>query len=280
MLEFWQNLPLHIDPILFHVGNFAVRWYSLSYLAAFLTVFLLLRHRISKKEAGYQAFQNKQALEEFFIFAIIGIMIGARLGYLLFYDFSTFVAHPLASLLPFQQGDFTGFFGLSYHGGLLGAIIAGMLFCKKNKVGVLRLANFIIPAIPLGYMWGRLGNFMNGELFGRQTENFLGMRFSSEELFLRHPSQLYEALGEGLFLFFVLWSQRNNARLKNKTFALYLLLYGVVRFIIEFFREPDAHLGITNLGLTMGQLLCFGMIIAGFVLFYHPRIKKYEDSGN
>lgn len=271
MLELWQNLPLSIEPIIFHIGSFAIRWYSLSYIAAFATVYLLIRFRIYKKENPNRGPLTKDSLEELFAFCVIGLMIGARFGYLLFYDFSGLISHPLSSISPFQDGSFTGFFGLSYHGGLIGAVLAGLLFCKKNKLKALQVADFVIPAIPLGYAWGRFGNFMNGELFGRETESLLGMHFQENVSQLRHPSQLYEALGEGILLFALLWTQRNNPKLENKFLGLYVLLYGVVRFFIEFVREPDAHIGTILWGLTTGQLLCLGMIITGLLLITTPR---------
>lgn len=268
---------MQLDPIAFEIGAFQVRWYSLSYLTAFLTVYLLIIWRTRKdlrasKVAGKLG--SNGLIEEMFIFALVGMLIGSRLGYLFFYDFSEFVQTPLSSLFGTENGTFTGLFGFSYHGGLMGIILAGLIFCKKNNFSFLELADFVVPAIPLGYMWGRIGNFMNGELFGRPTELPWGMNFPLDQTnLLRHPSQLYEAFFEGLLLFLILWPVRNKKIPKGGFLGIYLLGYGLSRFIIEFFRQPDPQLGYVILGLTMGQLLCFGMIIVGISLI-KPVFKK------
>lgn len=277
MNNFWNNLPFIIDPIAFQVGAFEIRWYSFSYLAAFITIYLLLTWRLhndghSKKR--YLHLANKGFLEEMFVFVLIGMLLGARLGYVFFYDFGNFIAMPLESLLSLQSGSFSGLFGFSYHGGLVGIVVSGLFFCKKNKVSFLDLADFVVPAIPLGYMWGRFGNFINGELFGRPTDQPWGMIFPSDSLgLLRHPSQLYEAFFEGFLLFMILWSLRNRKLKQGGLLGIYLVGYGIFRFFIEFFREPDPQLGFVILGLTMGQLLCFGMIVVGLSLLT-PQSKK------
>ncbi|MEA1926425.1 MAG: prolipoprotein diacylglyceryl transferase [Patescibacteria group bacterium] len=278
MIEFWHNLPLLIDPIAFHIGSFGVRWYSLSYLVGFITIYSFLHWRVlhdTQIQKRLGVYVKKGLLEDMFIFLFFGLVVGARLGYLFFYDLSEFIAHPLNSLLPFQSGAYTGFYGLSYHGGLIGIALAGFLLGKKYDLSFSQLANFAIPAIPIGYMWGRIGNFLSGELFGRPTDSNIGMNFRDGDGLSRHPSQLYEAFGEGLLLFLIFWPLRNSKKLQGKFLGLYLIGYGIVRFIIEFFRQPDRHIGTALFGLTVGQLLCFCMTITGIALLIYS--KKNED---
>lgn len=270
----WSQIPETISPVAFKIGNFEVLWYSISYLLAFLSVYLLLALKIKRDpKKAREIFQTKKPLdsiETLFIFCLIGLFVGAKLGFIIFYDLKEFLINPLSSLSPFnQQGSFTGFSGLSFHGAVIGILLAGILFCKIKKVSFWKIANFVILVIPLGYFWGRMGNFMNGELYGRITESSIGMCFPRANdchLGLRHPSQLYEAFGEGILLFLLLWlSQKANIG-KNFLFQLWLILYGFIRFILEFFRQPDAHLGFIWLNFSMGQILSFLMIVLGFIL--------------
>ncbi|MDO8529677.1 MAG: prolipoprotein diacylglyceryl transferase [bacterium] len=290
MLYFYQHIPEHISPIVFSIGTFNIRWYSVMYLAGFLIVYCLLNWRIKKKETEIP----NSLILDFLIYAFIGLLIGARLGYVIFYDFDYFFHNPLAIISPFSGGRFTGIFGMSYHGGLIGVIISSLIFIRKNKinprtntknfpartdnrnigVGVnfWNWADFIIPAIPAGFFFGRLGNFLNGELYGRPTEFFWGMYFSSDRLgLLRHPSQLYEAFFEGLALFLILWSLRNKSKFPGYLLVVYLFGYGFFRFLIEFVREADAGL---IFGLTRGQVLSLGMIVAAVIVFLRLKIES------
>jgi len=204
---------------------------------------------------------------------ILGLVIGARLGYVLFYNLSYYLEHPLEIILPFSFSNgvtFTGISGMSYHGGLIGVILSAWLYIRQAKLDWWSLVDLYIPAIPLGYTFGRLGNFINGELFGRATTSSIGMYFPLAKAGeLRHPSQLYEAFFEGLFLFAILWSIRKIELPKGAMLALYLIGYGTVRFFIEYFRQPDAHLGFVLLSFSMGQILCALMIAAGIVLYFY-----------
>lgn len=265
----WKNLPEAIDPVVFGFGPFSVRWYSLMYLAGFTMVFWLLKKRLKKNES---IFQEKLTLEELFAYLIFGLLAGARIGYLLFYDFANLISNPIETLLPFENGTFTGYYGLSYHGGLIGVILTGMLFCKIKKISFTKLSDFVIPAIPLGYFFGRIGNFLNGELFGRPTDSRIGMIFPADKGgLLRHPSQLYEALLEGLAIFLILWPLRNSPKLKGNFLSFYLMLYGMARLVVEFFRQPDPQLGFVALGFSMGQFLSLLMIVSAIILW---RIQK------
>jgi phosphatidylglycerol---prolipoprotein diacylglyceryl transferase len=281
MLSFWSSLPQKINPVAFEIGNFNVLWYSISYLFAFLTVYFFLKMRTKKENTlAIKTFQSQkpiEIIEDLFVYTIIGLFLGAKIGFILFYDFSNFLQNPLKSLSPFSNGTFVGFSGLSFHGATIGIILASIWFCKKKSLNFLAIANFVILAVPLGYFWGRIGNFLNGELYGRTTDSPLGMCFPRAgdcKAGMRHPSQLYEAFGEGIFLFLILWFFYKTTKFGAKIlFPLWLIFYGSIRFIIEFFREPDLQIGFILFGLTMGQLLCFCMIIAGFVIIFFKNFK-------
>lgn len=266
-INFWQNIPAELTPYIFKIGQFEVRYYGLMYIAAFLTVYLLSLYRLKKEPFGY----SKDMLENLFVWIIIGLMIGARLGYVLFYNFEYYASHLSEIILPFTLEDgfhFTGLAGMSYHGGMIGVMISGALFCRKYKVNYWELGDFLAPSIPLGYTFGRIGNFINGELYGRVTDSAWGMYFQHDMTGqLRHPSQLYEAFFEGIFLFVLLWGIRRIRPFSGFLVSLYLIGYGTVRFFIEFVREPDPQIGLLSGYVTMGQTLCLAMIIAGTVLF-------------
>ncbi len=271
MLELWQNLPLHLNPVIFTIGNFSFRWYSLGYILALTTIYLFLRRQFKKGANPKNLTLDK--LENILLFTFLGALLGGRIGYAILYDWSDFVIHPWQTLLPFtDDGSFSGFYGMSFHGGLIGTLLVGWLIVSKYKLNFYEVLNFIIPAFPLGYFWGRLGNFMNSELYGRVTESKIGMYFNQSDKqlgILRHPSQLYEALGEGLLLFLILQYCSHKKTCQNNRFPLFLIFYGLIRFLIEFFRQPDAQLGFVALGwITMGQVLCSLMIVVGIVMSF------------
>jgi phosphatidylglycerol---prolipoprotein diacylglyceryl transferase len=270
LLSFYQNLPLLINPIALKIGFFSLTWYALMYLVAFSVIYFLLKWRLKNDGKNRLAFlTSSQNLENLFIYLIIGLLIGARLGYALFYEPRFFLENPLALISPFNsRGELVGIYGLSFHGGLLGAILAGLIFVRKNKLNFWELADFLLPAVPAGYFFGRIGNFLNGELFGRMTHKVWGMYFRDENnlILLRHPSQLYEAFFEGVVLFGILWTLRNREKLKRKMLSLYLLGYGVFRLGIEFWRQPDAQIGLWFNFLSLGQIFSLGMILLGLAL--------------
>jgi phosphatidylglycerol:prolipoprotein diacylglycerol transferase len=267
-LNFYQHLPAYINPVAFRVGSFMVAWYSLMYLLAFATVYLLLSYRIKKKEGNF----NQEQITDFLIYAILGLLVGARLGYVFFYNPLYFWHSPLAIISPFDSGgNYTGIYGMSYFGGVAGIILAALLFVKKYRVDFWQLADFVVPAIPAGYFFGRLGNFLNGELFGRVNDKPWGMYFSDG--LLRHPSQLYEAFFEGLILFTILWVHRNNQKFFGQFLPIYLFGYGFFRFFIEFFREPDPQLGLFFGGLTLNQVFSLLVMLAAVVVLFSIRRK-------
>jgi len=267
--HWWQHLPGTLSPVIFEIGPLSLRYYGMMYIVAFAIVFFLARHRL-KTESRFQ--MTRQQVNDIMTAMIIGLILGARLGYVIFYNLSYYLSHPLEIFLPFDISDgfrFIGIAGMSYHGGLIGVILAAVWYSKKSRVSFWEASDLFIPVIPLGYTFGRLGNFINAELYGRATQSPIGMVFpSAPGSDLRHPTQLYEAFFEGIFLFALLWSIRKMKLPAGGLLGIYLSGYGMVRFVIEFFREPDAHLGFVFLSFTMGQLLCAAMIICGAILYY------------
>ena len=267
---FWQHLPEKIDPVIFSLGRFRVQYYGLMYIVAFAVTYFLVISRV-KREDRFKL--STDQVKDVIVNMLLGLVVGARLGYVLFYNFSYYIRHPLEIFLPFQFSngiEFTGISGMSYHGGLVGVLFAGWLYLRKHKMSFWEGCDLFVPAIPLGYTFGRLGNFVNGELYGRSTSSLIGMYFPlAPGAERRHPSQLYEAVFEGIFLFAVLWSIRKIPLPKGSMLALYLIGYGLVRFFIEYFRQPDAHLGFVFLSFSMGQVLCSLMIISGMILYLY-----------
>ncbi|MDD3045198.1 MAG: prolipoprotein diacylglyceryl transferase [Candidatus Delongbacteria bacterium] len=256
------------------MGTFQIKYYGVMYIVAFSLTYILLNYRIKKHEFEIE----KEKLENFFFTVIIWVLIGGRLGYVLFYNFMYYLKNPLEIFLPFSFNGgfrFTGIAGMSYHGAVIAAFIGTWLFCRKSKIDLWKFVDFVMPAVPLGYTFGRLGNFINGELYGRETASWIGMNFPlAGGGALRHPSQLYEAFFEGIVIFIILWSLRNKKFVKGIFFSAYLILYGLVRFVIEYFREPDDHLGFVLLNLSMGQVLCMVMILSGLVILKLGSNKK------
>ena len=263
----WQHLPGHISPNIFEIGSFQVRYYSLMYIIAFLLTYLLASYRIKRENYNY----STEVIQDFFVWAIVGLILGARLGYVLFYNLDYYMKYPLEIILPFDFAHgmrYVGISGLSYHGGAIGVLLSTLMFCRKHQINFWRFADLFCPAIPLGYTFGRIGNFINGELYGRITDMPWGMYFPLDFSHqLRHPSQLYEAFFEGIVLFIILWSIRKKSPFDGFLFALYLIGYGLVRFIIEFYREPDIQLGLILGMFSMGQMLCILMMLAGVSVY-------------
>jgi phosphatidylglycerol:prolipoprotein diacylglycerol transferase len=263
-IYWWQHLPQHMNPVIFEIGGFRLQYYGLMYIVAFAITYGLALYRI-RREERFQI--DTDQLQGLLTAMILGLIVGARLGYVLFYNFSYYLHHPLEIVLPFEFSNglrFTGITGMSYHGGLIGVVVGAILFVRKNDLDFFRMADLIVPCIPLGYTFGRLGNFINGELYGRITTHPIGMFFPlAPGPYRRHPSQLYEAIFEGLFLFIVLWALKKRVRMRGAMLGLYLMGYGLIRFFIEYARQPDAQLGFIVLSFSMGQLLCAAMILAG-----------------
>jgi len=265
-LSWWNNIPKHINPNIFEIGSFQLRYYGLMYVVAFAVTYLLVMYRINDEKYNY----SKETVQNYFMWAILGVIIGGRLGYVVFYNFKYYIANPLEIISPFDFSDgfrFIGISGMSYHGGVIGVIFASVIFFRKNNINLWHFADLLSPAVPLGYTFGRLGNFMNGELYGRVTTVPWGMYFPLDASGqLRHPSQLYEAVFEGLILFMLLWELRKLKVFDGFFFSMYLIGYGLVRFFIEFVRLPDSQLGFVLGPFTMGQILCFCMMLGGVLI--------------
>lgn len=273
-LTSWQHLPSHINPNIVEIGSFQIRYYSLMYIVAFLLTYILVSYRVKSENYNYKT----EIVQDFFIWAIIGLIFGARLGFVFFYNFSYYMRNPLEILLPFEFAHgmrYVGISGMSYHGGALGVLVASLIFFRKHKIPFWSFADLICPAVPLGYTFGRIGNFINGELYGRVTGMPWGMYFPLDFTHqLRHPSQLYEAFFEGIFLFIILWSIRKKKPFDGFLLATYLTGYGFVRFVIEYFREPDPNHGLIWGVLSMGQILCLLMMLIGACIYMLRRKQK------
>ena len=279
-LLWWHSLPAQMNPVIFSVGSFALRWYGMMYIIAFTVVYLLTRYRLNTEKLSFERSFVGDALT----WSMVGVVLGGRLGYILFYGMSSFLNDPLGSITPWSSSPggchFSGISGMSYHGGVIGVVIALLLFTRSQKRGFFETFDLFIPSIPLGYFFGRLGNFINGELYGRVTDAAIGMYFPLAPTYeLRHPSQLYEAFFEGIVLFLVLWLLRKKSMFPGFLSAAYLFGYGFVRFFIEYFREPDAQLGFVLLNFSMGQVLCFLMMIAGIGVFFATKYNAARTAG-
>ncbi|WP_020183699.1 prolipoprotein diacylglyceryl transferase [Methylotenera sp. 1P/1] len=237
--------------------SFGIHWYGLMYLIGFVAFLLLGKYQIKHKPwFGW----NTQMLDDALFYGALGVILGGRIGYMLFYQFPDLIAHPL-NLLKIWQG------GMSFHGGFLGVLVAMFCFTKKHPQPWLKIMDFVAPLVPLGLGAGRMGNFINGELWGRPTGSDYGMIFPQVDAIARHPSQLYEFMLEGIVMFAVLWWFSRKQRPVGQISALFLIMYGSFRFLVEFTREPDAHLGLLGLGLSMGQWLSLPMVLIGIALF-------------
>ncbi len=245
-----------IDPVAISLGPIKVHWYGLMYLIGIAGAWFLLSKRVSRDYSPIKP----EALEDLIFYASMGVILGGRVGYVIFYNFSQFIADPLM-LFKVWEG------GMSFHGGLLGVAFAMWLSARKNQCTMLALTDFITPVVPVGLFAGRIGNFINAELWGGTTDVYWSFVFPGAGPLPRHPSQLYEAALEGLVLFLVLWVYSNKKRPYRAVSGLFALLYGIFRFIVEFYRVPDAHLGYLAMDwLTMGQILSIPLIVIGMVL--------------
>ena len=323
-MSLFINYPSWISPYV--IKGLPIRWYAVMYVFAFATAYILFMGLLKEKE---NRDIKKESAEDLFIYCVIGLLIGARLGSCLFYDDALYyLSHPWLIFWPFRNGEFVGLPGMSYHGGVIGAIVAGLIYTKVKKISFLRFADLITSAIPFAYSWGRLGNFINGELYGRVTTSRMGMVFPTAERFStthqwvrsvadtvgivyspgdyvnlpRWPSQLFEAFFEGIVLGIIIWfvvrkikKKRNMA--DGTILASYLMGYGLIRFILEYFRQPDSDIGYvighssniylfeSVLNISKGQVFCLLMVIGGLALLLcvnliAKRNRKYDKRKN
>ncbi len=244
-----------IDPVLFKIGPLEVRWYGVMYLLGFLVAYFVIRSELKRKGGPIPV----EAAGDFLFYLIVGLLVGARIGYALFYNFEVYVSAPW-EILALWHG------GMSFHGGLVGMVVAGWIFARKAQASFIELADIGALAVPIGLMLGRIGNFINGELFGRVTTLPWGVVFPLGGAVPRHPSQLYEAFFEGPVLFGILWWLRLRRGRPGDVLVAFFIGYGIFRFLIEFLREPDVQIGFIFRWVTMGQILCVVMVVAGIGL--------------
>ena len=245
------------DPIAFHLGVVAVRWYGLMYLIGFALGLILGRSRIRSNQNSSMSIRE---FDDLLFYIVLGVIIGGRLGYSIIYDLGNVIRSPLSVFYVWEGG-------MSFHGGLIGVCIAILVYASAKQKNWLVLGDFVAPLAPLGLAAGRVGNFINGELWGRPTDVPWAIVFPQSGSFVgRHPSQLYEFFFEGLVLFMILWVFSKRQRPVGVISGLFLACYGFFRFSIEFMREPDQHLGLLSFGLSMGQWLCVPMIFIGLIL--------------
>jgi len=246
-----------IDPVLVTIGPVSIHWYGIMYLIGFTAVWYLGRIRVK----GHRGWTD-ETLSDLIFYGALGVILGGRLGYVLFYNLSSYIENPL-NIFHIWEG------GMSFHGGLIGVLIAMALFSRKTGLAFFNITDFLAPMVPIGLGAGRIGNFINGELWGRVTDAPWGMVFPdpASGLLPRHPSQIYEALTEGLLLFLVLWLFSRRPRPRMAVSGLFLLGYGCLRFLMENYRNPDSQLGFIAFDwLTLGQLLSIPLILAGILL--------------
>ena len=266
-MQWWQHVYEHFNPVAFEIFGFPVHWYGIMYVLALLVALFFAEWLVRHDKLPF----SKKDLDIYFIWAEIGVIVGARLGYILFYDPHTsyYLTHPWQIFNPFLNGHFVGIRGFSYHGAIVGFLLATYLYAKKYRQNLWELLDLVAVSVPIGYVFGRIGNFLNQELIGRVTDVPWGIYVGDT---LRHPSQLYEAFFEGLVLFAILFWYRKKKRFSGELIVLYGFLYGLFRFVLEFFREPDMQLGFVCCGwMSMGQVLSLMMMAAAIVLYWYLR---------
>lgn len=248
----------NISPEIIKIGPLSVRWYGLMYLIGFISSYLIVKGEIKRRGLRVE----KDFLENLYFYLILGLLVGARFGYVIFYNLPYYINNPL-EVFAIWQG------GMSFHGGLIGVILAAFVFTKTKKFDFFTLTDMLVITAPIGLGLGRIGNFINGELYGRITDVPWAMVFPEGGPLPRHPSQLYEAALEGVLLFVILWFLKDKFSRSGIISSLFLILYGIFRFFVEFFREPDPQIGYILSIFTMGQVLCFIMILIGLSLFFY-----------
>lgn len=257
----------NIDPVAIAIGPLKIHWYGIMYLIGFASAWALGVYR-SKKSHSTVATEQ---VSDIIFYGALGVIIGGRLGYMLFYNFTALTANPL-SLFQIWDG------GMSFHGGFIGVIIATSIYAYVKKLNVIDIFDFFAPMIPIGLGAGRLGNFINDELWGRVTDSPLGMVFPSGGPLPRYPSQLFELILEGIVLFIILWLLSMKPRQRGWISAQFLLWYGIFRFFCEHFRQPDPQMGYVLFNwMTMGQLLSLPMILAGILMLTYLAVQKRKD---
>lgn len=266
MIDKWQNIYSLFDPVAFYIGSIAVHWYGIMYAFALLIAIFVAGWIIKLDKIDIK----KEIFDGYIWWAEIGVILGARIGYIVIYDKNSlyYLSHPWQMFNPYVNGTWTGISGMSYHGAIAGFLIASFLYTKKHKLSFWKLSDIAVVAIPVGYIFGRIGNFLNQELVGRVTDMPWGIYVGS---LLRHPSQLYEAFLEGVVVFIILFYYRNKKRFNGELTLLYAILYSVARIVSEIYREPDFQIGFLygTSWLTMGMLSSFVVFSLAIALYYY-----------
>ncbi|RXJ70273.1 prolipoprotein diacylglyceryl transferase [Halarcobacter ebronensis] len=269
-MEVWQNIYSYFNPVAFNIGSIAVHWYGIMYALALLSAIFVAKWFIKHDKLPI----TNDLFDSYIWWAEIGVILGARLGYVLFYDTHTlyYLTHPWQIFNPFIDGVYAGISGMSYHGAFIGFLISSLLFCKKNKVSFWFLADISVLGISAAYVFGRIGNFFNQELFGRATDVPWGIYVNGV---LRHPSQLYEAFLEGILVFIILFIYRKKKVFDGQLAIMYGILYSIARIVAEFFRQPDIQLGFLYGGwLTMGMLISGIFVLICIVILIFMKKRK------
>jgi len=268
----WNHIYDTFDPIAFHIFSIPVHWYGIMYVLALVSALYVGKYFMKKDKLD---FSSKQ-VDVYFIYVEIGVILGARLGYILFYDTQTmyYITNPWQIFNPFVNGEFVGIRGMSYHGAVIGFIVATYIYSKRNKVSFGMIMDLVALAIPLGFIFGRIGNFLNQELIGRQTDVSWGIFVDGV---LRHPSQLYEAVLEGFVVFLIVYAYRKYKRFSGELILVYAISYGILRSFAEIFRAPDTQIGYILFDtVTQGQIMSLSMSLLGIIVwtYFYTQNKK------
>lgn len=272
MIESWNNIYDSFNPVAFQIFSIPVHWYGLMYVLALVSALYIGKYFIKRDKLDFK----KGTLDIYFIYVEVGVILGARLGYIFFYDSNVlyYVSAPWQIFNPFVNGEFVGIRGMSYHGAVVGFLLATYIFCKRHKESFGRIMDLVSISVPLAFVFGRIGNFLNQELIGRETDVAWGIYVDGV---LRHPSQLYEAILEGIGVFLVVYIYRNYQKFSGELLFVYGFSYGIFRFLAEIYRAPDEHIGYICCDMiTQGQLMSLGMSVLAFILwvYYAKRAKK------
>ena len=255
----------NFDPVAVSIFGLKVHWYGLMYVAAFLSCYLLWVYRVKKYDHLQGSIWKAETISDLIFYGALGAVVGGRIGYILFYKLGDYLSNPTAIFKVWEGG-------MSFHGGLLGVIVALALFARRHKLKLLEIADFVAPVAPIGLFWGRIGNFINQELWGKTTDLPWGMVFSNGGPLPRHPSMLYEALLEGILLLIVLWLLARKQRPLGMIAGVFMVGYAIARSVVELVRVPDEHLNYLLFDwVTMGQVLSLPMVLCGLYLIWRSR---------
>ena len=271
-MSYWNEIYSHFDPIAFSIFSFPVHWYGIMYVLALVSALYIGKFFIKRDKIDFSGAQ----LDAYFIYVEIGVILGARLGYILFYDSNTmyYLTSPWQMFNPFQDGEFIGIRGMSYHGAVIGFVLSTYIYSKRHKVAFGKIMDLIALSIPLAFVFGRIGNFLNQELIGRETDVPWGILVDGT---LRHPSQLYEAILEGFGVFIVVYLYRNYKKFSGELSLIYAFSYGIFRALAEIYRAPDVQIGYVCCNMiTQGQVMSLGMSLLAALLwvYFYAKSRK------